>query len=211
MKKIVFPVLSFFIASMLVMVSCKKKEDNNNYDPPVVTPTLLCDGNGSGSYFPLQTGNKYSYSYKVKANTQPDRNYTIIKDTAVGGQTYKKLRSDNVITVYELLRADPATNNVYSYLPSLSKEVLLVPGTAVLDQAIEVVTPGNKAKVTSISASFKTGSCNYSGLLEITEFDSAGKAVAVYHYKKGVGRVHVAFAPNPKDTEDHQLKSLVLN
>lgn len=211
MKKILIPVMSFFIVSTLVMVSCKKKDKNEDTTDPVYVPTLLCDGNGSGNYFPLQTGNKYSYGYKVKAKAQADRNYTITKDSVVGGQTYKKLQRDNAPAVYELIRTEQTTNNVYTYIPSLNKEVLLVPGTPVLDQVLEVATPGNKAKVTSVSASFQTASCNYSGLLEITEFNSGGKAIALYHYKPGVGRVHTAYAPNPTDTEDYQIKSVVLN
>lgn len=209
MKKIVLPVM-MLVASTVMTVSCKKKKDDD-YTPPVTTPTLLCDGNGTSSYFPLSNGNKYVYGYKLKGNAKWDKNYTITKDTIIGGQTYKKLQNDSVKTIYELIRTDLANNNVYSYISALSKEVILVPGTPAIDQVIEVATPGNTAKVTSVSAAFKTASCSYSGLLEITEFDSKGKAIAVFQYKQGVGRVHTAFVPTGGDTEDLQLKSVVLN
>ena len=196
------------LVSTLMMVSCKKKKDDD-YDPPVVTPTLLCDGNGTNSYYPLQTGNSYTYSYKLKSNAQKDKLFNITKDTVVAGQTYKKLQKDTMVTVYELLRSD-ISNNIYAYIPALNKEVLLVPGTPVFDQVTGATQPGNTAKVTSIAAYFSTAYCNYSSLLEITEFDSKGKAVAVYQYKQGVGRVHVGLAPTPDATEDYQLKSLIL-
>jgi hypothetical protein len=192
------------------MVSCKKKKDDTNYEVPPVVTSVLCDGNGTNSYFPLQLGNKYSYGYKFKGESKYDRTYTVTKDTVIGGLTYKKIQQDSIASQFDLIRVDLMSNNVFSYISAISKEIVLIPGTPVLDQSIECVKPGNKAKITSLSAAYKTAACSYSGLLEITEYDASGKAVAVYQYKPGVGRVHTAFAFNVKEPEDYQLKSVTL-
>lgn len=209
MKKIVFPVLSLLVTGALI-TSCKKKDKDDDYEPPPYVPTLLCDGNGTTAYFPLQIGNKYSYAYKFNGTAQADRNYTVTKDTVITGLTYKKIQRDNAASIYELVRIDPATNNVYGYLPAAAKEILLIPGKPVIDQVLESATPGYKAKITNLSGVYKTGSCSYTGLLEVTEYDASGKAVTVFQYKQGVGKVHTAFLTGT-DTQDYQLKSVTLN
>jgi hypothetical protein len=209
MKKIVLPFVSLLVLSSMMFTSCKKKDKDEEEDIPTTPVTsVLCDGNGSASYLPVKIGNKYTYAYKFAGAAQPDATYTVTKDTTVGGKTYKKFQNDGAASVYTLFRIDSINNNVYSYYPPSGKESFIIPGTPTLNQVVESSTPGNTAKVTSISAAYTTSGCTYSNLLEITEYDNTGKPVAVSHYKKGLGVVHSG--TTAPFIADLQLKAVTL-
>ncbi len=193
-----------------VVTSCKKKSADEEATPEEIptTPTdQICNGNGKNSYFPLDLGNKWSYSYKFNGGAQPDVNYTITGDTTIKGKSYRKLNLDGYnAATYN--REDAVTHDIYIYDVAQGKELLRVPGSPKLNQVLESPTAGNTEKVTNLSAAFTTGACTYTDLLEISELDNTGKVTGVVRYKKGLG--FVQGSTTLPYTTDLQLKSTTL-
>lgn len=185
MKKKILLLVPLFMLGLLVS-SCKKSDSNDDTkkpDPvPVVNP--LCDGNSSASYFPLVLQNTWTY-YWVGQTITPK---LIIKNTNVyNSKTYMYIDDDSGFMTGDLyLREESSTHDIYAYNSSTSSEYLYLPGSPTLNQLWNC--PSGQRKVTSISATYSTSSCSYSGLLEISRINN-GTVINKSYYKKGLGLV----------------------
>jgi hypothetical protein len=140
---------------------------------------------------------------------------TITKDTVIAGKTYfvaayKDATTGN--THEDYFRRDAAEGDIYEYIDynkggevsAYTKEYLVVPGDAAemvgynweFPPAIIYQGKMNKRMISSNSGSVKTSKCEYNDLIVVKEFDSEGKQVAIYYYKKGLGLVRESISGN---------------
>ncbi len=211
----------FASACVLAFSSCSKTEDppapNNNNNNPPVTASQVCDGNNSRSYFPLKIGNSWTSSTGSGTETK-----SITKDTVIQGKTYFVLSYKSAMngdTHESFFRMDP-NGDVFEYrdynngsTSPYTKEYLFMPYDAADAVGFQWEFPPalihegkmNKRLVTSNNGSVKTDKCNYSALVEITEYDSEGNVYATYFFKKGLGKVRETVFSN-KDLNGVTLK-----
>lgn len=183
MKKTLI-ILAILATGPAFFSACKKKED-----PKIVN--LLCEGNSSGALFPVATGNVWRMVF-LDAGV-PEAMRTVLKvgkDSFINSKMYK-VYSDSAGRMYggttKFLRVEAGTGNVYMYSPGYVEKMEL-PGNPTLNQTWAVTFYSRK--VTNLNASLKTGKCNYTGLVEVTELDG-GSEKSKYYYKKGLGLVAI--------------------
>lgn len=184
------------IAVLLLVValgsfsSCKKKSTDPDPEPEAAAPVnQLCDGTGSASYMPLDSTNKWVYTYKIGGITQsPHPSPKVVGYTTYGTVKYAHIY-DSALFSDAYLRENTTTHNTYFYNDNNSTEYLEIPGSPTLNQTW--TSAFGTRTVTNLSATKSTGSCNYSGLLEITEVTSGSSPTTTkYYYKKGLGLVY---------------------
>ena len=176
-------VITFFV---VLFTNCKKSNDDTTTNPPVNnnsnnTPNVLCDGNGASVYYPLRSGNAWTYQSTMWSQTM----LTITGTTTFGAHVYYVFDDNNGFMYLNslYLREDSANHNIYRYdNNSTYTEYLEVPNNPAVNQSWSIEN-GKTRKVISLNASYHTGSCSYSGLLQIKR-DSY-----TYYYKKGLGLV----------------------
>lgn len=175
--------------SILTLSSCKK-DKNEESTPATPSVNKLCDGNSSSSWMPLDSANSWSYSYTIGGIGQTSPTIIITGHSVRGGKTYAVTNDASYMmqTDDRLFRED-ASHNIYYYSDNDNAEYLEVPGTPTLNQSWAYGTGGYTRKVTNLSASFTTGSCSYTGLLEISYFNGSNQLQDKYYYKKGLGLV----------------------
>ena len=124
MKKIVFICL-IFTAGISIFICCKKSEDSSQ-----PAQTVICDGNGSLSFFPLDSGNSWNYKAAYTSTTP----YVFVGESSVyNGKTYRMVKDAHGMMMNETyMRIDAATKNVYSYVSGT--EYLEVPANPYLNQ-----------------------------------------------------------------------------
>lgn len=178
---------SVVLATSVFVGSCNTEEEDPN--DPGTPPNVLCDGAGSSSYFPLAADNEWTYSGQfgttetvtdvatVSAGTEytldVDQGFTDWTETYVVGSNGDVFFESAGVTVsdslYLYVPANPTVNQEWLYVISFD---------------------GHKVrKVVSTNASVSTSSCDYTGCLEIQEYDGTGDALGTYWYKPGVGQV----------------------
>ncbi len=180
MKKILITVSLFVAASFAIILSCKK--DNSTTTP---TPTsVICDGNGKATYYPLDSANQWQYEQAYSTLTPTAY---VSYHTTYNGKSYAvvvgELSALNGNKVY--LREDASTHNTYKYNNSNNTEYLEIPGSPVLNQSWQGCN--SRRKVTGLSVSLVTPACSYTGLLEIS--DTLANVPTKNYYKKGLGLV----------------------
>ena len=194
---------------------CKKKENNDkpaatcsdkirnqgetgvDCGGPCPACTFLCNGNGSGDYFPLALKNFWKYD-----NGYEHRSYTIKETVTIKSKTYYKVfitdtTSGVVWSWANFFRIDN-NGDVYKmpYYPGDSiTEELEVPAHPYPNQSWDY--DHFTRKVFSINASVKTDSCIYDGCLEIgyiaVHSHTIGLDTTYYYYKKGIGLIRGEF------------------
>ncbi|MCX6230392.1 MAG: hypothetical protein NTZ33_02500 [Bacteroidetes bacterium] len=198
MKKnsiLIFIVTIITVNSFLIL-SCKK---NNDTTTPITNGnnnnSIICNGNGKNTYFPLDSGNIWNYNYymlDVIQNQKPSLvHYGFANPTSL--HTYAMLKDDSgwmYSGSYEYFREDPLTHDIYNYysIYSGSGEYLFVPGSPYINQTWTGQSSTDVWTVTNLSASLVTPACSYTGLLEITNLNP-GNITHKYYYKKGLGMV----------------------
>ena len=177
-------------ASVAIISSCKKK-DTTPSTPPAPA-NVLCDGNGSTSYYPLALNNSWTFTYYIATQSQSTSPNLVVTGTSSHNSlSYFKI-DDQTAVMYGStveLRQDAATHNIYYYDSNSGSEFMYVPATPTLNQSW-AYTNGGTRKVTNLSSSISTGSCNYTGLIEITTYDSGSVLMDKEYFKKGAGMVH---------------------
>jgi hypothetical protein len=170
MKKTLLTAILILVGTIVIVESC------SNDDSSTPAANVLCNGTSKTSFFPLDSGNTWSYDYSISSQS-PD--LSIIGHRTFGSYNYSVLddASNVMYSSRQYLREDPVNHNIYKYNDISSIEYLLIPASPQLNQ-----------KVTNLSASVKTAHCSYTGLLEISEYDGA-EVVNKYYYKKGLGMV----------------------
>ncbi len=196
------------ISGALFFQACSKKGSKS--EPAPLPINTICDGNGTTSFFPITKGNFWKYSYYMMNISQ-----SISPTFTVGGT---KTFNSKVYSIFsdpsgflflddQYYRQDAATKNIYVYYVSPDKEFLEVPAAPTLNQSWTYLS--YTRKVTSISASYKTSSCAYSGLLEITELDGTTMRRKMF-YKKGIGMVGRQEPGILSGTDDMKLSEITL-
>lgn len=193
MKKALITVSLFVLVSSFLISSCKKKTTDTTPTPtptPAPAANVLCNGNGSSSYFPLALNDSWIYVYYIAGISQSVSPDLVVTGTA----TYNSINyfqiTDQTSAMYSGViefREDAATHNIYYY--SSNSEFLYVPATPTLNQSWAYAY-GDTRKVTNVSASVTTNSCSYTGLLEISEFNSSSVLQKIEYFKKGIGMVY---------------------
>ncbi len=176
---------------LLSASKCKKQE----VIPAPLVSTILCDGNGSNSYFPLVNGDTWKYNHSILMSLQTiEPELVIFGTTTINSLTYFQLK-DNQVYLYSTtqnFRSDLGTNDVYLNSNIDSQDYLFVPGTPILNQEW-ACDNGNIRKVSNLTASVNTASCHYKDLIEISVFNGETLIQREY-FKKGLGRVFI-FTP----------------
>lgn len=175
-------------ASAMLIPSCKK--DSKDTTPAPVN--VLCDGNGSSSYFPMVLNDSWTYSYTISIQTQNVHPKLVVSGTAShNSKTYFTI-NDQTSAMYTntlAFREDATTHNIYYYDSNSSSEFMYIPASPTLNQTWAFSYSGTR-KATNLSASVTTAGCTYSGLLEISEYNSSGTLQKKEYFKKGIGMVH---------------------
>ncbi|MCP4180601.1 MAG: hypothetical protein GY756_22790 [bacterium] len=183
----------------VVITSCKKEDETPPSTPPPPTPqtSIICDGNGKNTYYPLDSANTWNYKYSIMGASQSIApSLYVQRFSNYGGKTYARIVDLSGWFGDRLLREDPVTHNIYYYSGNDNVEYLKVPSSPTLDQTWSIYN--GTAEVTNLSASLTTSSCSYTGLLEITE--TASTVINLYYYKKGLGLVAI-LSPGFPSTE----------
>jgi hypothetical protein len=152
MKQIIFSLM----ALALIFVSCKK--DDEDVPPP---PTGFQWPSGTGEYAPYTNGSTFVYQIESSAPVTVDSfTYTVVKDTTIGGLTYKKLESNKPLiaaTFYCNYNAGVRTEITYNTdfqgvvtIPVLTQTVLKdnVPVTNSWNESLNVTVSGFPIPVT---------------------------------------------------------------
>jgi hypothetical protein len=212
MKKINFFGL---LLSILVVMSCSSDDssnDDNITENPDQMVNLLCEGNGSNSYFPLAIGNYWKWEYPFSFPSTPDITAEVIGTFDYNGITYYELEYTGSDGQYHFkyLREDSQGNlKVLVYFLSVNgnyyEEHTIIPNSssfsagdqwnfyAALDEfdSIEPVQ-----RVQSVGT-YDTETCSYEQALEIftrnLQADTTIPQSAILDYKiykKGVGIVN---------------------
>ena len=187
MKKLIY--MMAFLAMASQITNCKK-EDKDDDDDDTPAANVLCDGKGGSSWMRLDSANSWTYTWSLDGQNFPISPKLVVGETTEhDSMTYRLLvDSDNNMLSYDYeLREDATTHDLYQYYFS-GEEFLVVPGSPTLNQSWTTVTNWTR-KVTSVSASVSSHDCNYTGLLEITEYDANMEIKNKYYYKKGLGLV----------------------
>ncbi len=229
MRKLILSFASIAVITFLLF-ACSKKDDDSN--TPVATcsdgiqnqgetgvdcggpcapcHTVLCDGNGSGSFFPLTLNNKWVYDFTY-ANTYTTCDTVNVSGTSVyGGKTYYQCSlydTQSGWTINYYFRLDATTQNIYTW--NGSSDVLYLPANPTVGQLLGSSTElftgiGYSRKVESTTATVTTPRCTYTNCLKIQVYNSSnGQVMAHSYYKKGIGPVLGAGS--------QQLKSITLH
>ena len=216
MKKLKY--LSVLVLSLVVLSSCSSDNDSNPAEEEaeeedVMPENLLCEGNGSGSYFPLAMGNYWKWEWPFNSGPSvSDITAEVIGTFDYMGNTYfeltytgsngqyhfKYLREDTQGNLKTLVYFIDSTGNYY-------EEHLVIPNSVLStgDQwefysvfdSNDFVDPVQR--VQSINAALETDFCNYTGGLEIFTRNLAAdpafpqSAILDYKiYKKGLGLIN---------------------
>ncbi len=169
----------------IILFSCSKKDDSPqpaNASTAAPTPAVvLCNGNGSNSYFPLKLDNKWTYN-SGKQN--------VIYQTI----TKAKTQSSDVVFTSISRQYSMEFDDVYILKPNgdiyratYVSNTLFVPANPTLNQ--EYPSSAGKIVVQSLSANVVTPSCNYSNCLLLVEYFANGSENTRYYFKKGIGKV----------------------
>jgi hypothetical protein len=176
------------LAGAIIISACKKKSDDDDDTTPTPTPTptkVICDGNGTTTYFPLKLNNVWKYS----DDQGGDISLTLNDTSRNQGHFYFDLYdpfSDIFFTDPDL-REDSVTKDIYLYESTSGDEYLWVPANPVVGTTTPFSTSFSM-KVLSTTASITTDSCSYTGLLEMQKIIPGGTP-RYYFYKKGIGMV----------------------
>ncbi len=207
------------LCSFLFIYSGCSKDDNNSSSTPTPTcsdgiqnqgetgidcggpcsacPTSVCTGNGSSDYFPMAQNNYYSFH----ETGFPDYSDTISGTQVYSAKTYNKFKRPDRFNIdppsYTYYRKD-SNGDIYEYNTRNSIEYLLIPASPVVNQSWAVGT--DTRRVISLNATITTGSCTYSGLLQINEYFQSGNLYHSTYYKPGVGRVSKVFGSFGSET-----------
>lgn len=176
------------MAVPVLLTNCKKSDSDDEDDPAPVNQ--LCDGGGKNIWMPLDSTNRWDFSFTIAGISQTSPTLTAGGTVTHSSKVYRRITDDSnlmYINDYEL-REDPATHDIYKYNDNNGNEYLEVPGTPTLNQTW-ALSSGYSRKITSLSASLSTGACSYTGLLEMIEMDANSNTVQTYYFKKGLGLV----------------------
>ncbi|MBC7426828.1 MAG: hypothetical protein H7321_09865, partial [Bacteroidia bacterium] len=133
--------------------------------------------------------------YSVSENGVYQFNNTdiqVLKDSFINGHQYAAI-ADSSYRIYSgmrFLRQDGSTKNIYFYNSDSTMEYMEIPGEPAMGQTWKYFNLSKN--VTNLSASIKTNYCNYSGLLEISDFDGVTLKAKRY-YKKGLGLIYSVY------------------
>lgn len=188
----------FLICFLLsAFVSACKKADNSSSNTTTNNQNnnsnKLCDGDGEANYFPLKSGNTWTYSNQYKLTgtvagtvTHKGNTYYLVNYSDASNNSYSlTLRNDNQNTT---LYYNAANDSEYAYIPAK-------PDTVYKWRFPLPNGKFGKRKVTSVSSTVTTSTCTYKAV-EITQYDENGNAVTKYYYVKGLGEVReTTFAP----------------
>jgi hypothetical protein len=189
MKKLIYMMAFLAIASQLT--DCKKKEDDDD-DSSSTPANVLCDGKGANIWVPLDSANTWTYKFTIAGIAQTSPVLVARETSEHDGKSYRYIADDDgfmFLSDYEL-REEASTHDMYRYYDGWSQEFLEVPGAPTLNQTWDIFSSHTR-KVTNLSASVSTSGCNYTGVLEITEYDGSSDVVNTFYYKKGLGLIKV--------------------
>lgn len=175
------------------LASCKKSETTTPAEetPVVVTPVnKICTGNGTTSYFPLDSLNTWGFSYTISGMTQTSSPlYKVVGTILYNSKRYTNIDDIGSFNQNIYLRVDALSLDIYEYNSSNGQEYLYIPVNPILNQSW-TIQYGSR-KVTNLSATKTTTSCTYTNLLEISDLDVNGVAYKMNYYKKGIGMVNM--------------------
>ncbi|MCX6292207.1 MAG: hypothetical protein NT126_10650 [Bacteroidetes bacterium] len=175
--------VTFLIVSVSGFGCKKSSKDTVAPTPPPAPVSIICDGNGSGTYYPLVLNNTWHYT---------DGSINSFSNTVTGQATYGSytyFKVDNTLggTVY-LRKA--ANGDIMIYNSSTSSELLFIPASPVNNQSWAfTMNFAATRKVINTSASLTTPSCSYTGCLEIQNLDAGNVVQSTFYFKKGIGMI----------------------
>jgi hypothetical protein len=213
MKRLILPTSVLLIA--LLFVTCKKKSSDDSTPTPTCSDgiqnqgetgvdcggpctacqTVLCNGNGSASYFPLTLGNKWVYDFSITNSYTTCDTVTAASTVVYGGKTYFVCKlyctpcGGGYVNYY--FREDAATHDVYTW--NGSTDVLYMPANPTVGQVLGVSTEiftsgGNGRRVSSTTYTYTTPRCTYTNCVKIEIYNTSTGAVMSYGvYQKGIG------------------------
>ena len=158
--------------------------------PCTACTTVLCDGNGKNTYYPLAINNNWKYIIQGASFDYS----LIVKGTKMfNSLTYFELEGKDISSSSYLSYLRIAANgDIYNYNPSGSvAEELEVPANPTVNQTwpYYVGSGIGTRKVISINATLTTAACSYTGCLQIKTYFPDGTLATTYYYKKGIGMV----------------------
>jgi hypothetical protein len=149
--------------------------------PPCPVNTL-CDGNGSATFWPLSMGNTWFLDGMFSNDVEID----VVDTTTMNSNLYYEIEENLGATYY--LRA-AANGDIMIYKPSDNTEHLFIPAAPTVDQEWNYpISFYTKRKVISTNATVTTGSCTYTGLVQIQVFTSTSSG-STFYFKRGLGMV----------------------
>ncbi|MBI1288516.1 MAG: hypothetical protein GC178_13175 [Flavobacteriales bacterium] len=181
--------------------------NNDSEVPQDPTPAnVLCDGNGSTSFFPLAADNVWTYS-GVTTTTK-----TVTNVETVGGEQQFTVNVHGLNTYTEVYNVG-ANGDVFFHSPGdsgLDSTYLYVPANPTLNQewSYTISFDGHiRRKITSLTATITTSHCTYENCVEVKSYDGTGDYLYAHYYKEGVGLVKIDYGL----TTDNVLTSVTLN
>ena len=188
------------LAISALFSSCKKDDDENDSD----SGSVLCDGNGGDSYFPLEQGNSWEYTGGIAG-----LDIVISGTEDEDSETYSVIKfSEGSFNDFEHLYREDANGNIYRYYENDNQEYLHIPASPTSGQTLATYGNGYSRKVVSSNTSFSTDDCSYTEVLEISEFSDTDTKYATFYYVKGLGLVG---EPGSLGTSNTELTDVTLN
>ena len=199
-KTITISAMLIIAFSAVTTQSCKKSSSST--PAPTTTPpatSVICNGNGTTSYYPLTASN--AWHYKNTSGTSYDD--TVGATVTFGAFSYFTIVNIQGGNNYYLRKA--ANGDIMAY-DGTGADVLYIPNAPTTNQTWACSAGfGTSRKVVNTNASISTSSCSYTGLLQIQDI-SSGTVYETFYYKKGIGMVC-----DIQTADNYRLTSLTLH
>ncbi|CAN5846468.1 hypothetical protein BH11BAC7_BH11BAC7_25040 [soil metagenome] len=184
-------IMSATIVAVISIVACKKEEPEAPVTPVAPVVNTLCAGNGGTTFFPLVAADNWNYSYVIANQSQSVHPSLTVGPTVTHNAVVYTSVNESSSTMYGValeLRDNASNHDIYYYNTNNNTEYLYIPNTPTLNQSWTFGS--NTRKVTNASASVTTANCTYTGLIEISEFNSSNALLQKEYYKRGLGLVY---------------------
>jgi hypothetical protein len=165
----------------------EKKEEDSPLVPSVEPVAVLCTGNGSLSWLPLECGN--SWIYKNRINSSRIRMLTITGTAVYSGNLYYRLQTDIGGMLTEQFLRTVSNGDIHCYNPSTQTGELYLPHEASAGQVITLSGSQPARTVGSVTENIETVMCKYSNVMRIDHFAN-GLLIGSECFQRGVGQVY---------------------
>ena len=164
-----------------LMISCNKDDSSDQTVTPT-PPNVLCDGNGSSSYFPLALGNMWEYSGQLIITM------SVAKTITANGKSYYQVNCDDQLSDWKQYFRVDSNGDIYELIND--EEYLFLPANPTIGQSWEYPCGFDgmgMRRVDNYPFALETKYCNYKNFIFVRDIDGTGDYLTCCTYVQGIG------------------------